>query len=157
MRSQSPGSSAEKTGTRRCRAFSSSAANTARFSTRRSTSSGATLRCWKKMMSLLLPQVHGRAVPPPDVSKRLAEALLPQAEEGLRKNEQPDQVEVDTTLAFSTLERLQHLDFEAMSGEEWRAAKSLIEKMHLPIRTVTTRRYKPDPRGTRLDLADTLR
>jgi uncharacterized protein len=111
----------------------------------------------EKMMSLLLPQVHGRAVPPPDVSKRLAEALLPQAEEGLRKNEPAEQVEVDTTLTFSTLERLQHLDFEAMSGEEWRAAKSLIEKMRLPIRSIATRRHKPDPRGTRLDLADTLR
>ena len=111
----------------------------------------------EKMMSLLLPQVHGRAPPPPDVSKRLAEALLPQAEEELRKNGPPEQVEVDTTLTFSTLERLQHLDFEAMSGEEWRAAKSLIEKMRLPIRTVATRRHRPDPRGTRLDLADTLR
>lgn len=111
----------------------------------------------EKMMSLLLPQVHGRAPPPPDVSKRLAEALLPQAEEGLRRDQPPEQVEVDTTLTFSTLERLQHLDFEAMSGEEWRAAKSLIEKMRLPIRTVATRRHKPDPRGTRLDLADTLR
>lgn len=111
----------------------------------------------EKMMSLLLPQVHGRAPPPPDVSKRLAEALLPQAEEALRRDQPPEQVEVDTTLTFSTLERLQHLDFEAMSGEEWRAAKSLIEKMRLPIRMVATRRHKPDPRGTRLDLADTLR
>jgi uncharacterized protein len=111
----------------------------------------------EKMMSLLLPKVHGRAPPPPDVSKRLAEALLPQAEEGLRKKAPAEQVEVDTALTFSTLERLQHLDFEAMSGEEWRAAKSLIEKMRLPIRTVATRRHKPDPRGTRLDLADTLR
>ena len=111
----------------------------------------------EKMMGLLLPRADGRAPPPPDVSRRLAEALLPQAEDGRRKNEPADKVEADTTLAFSTLERLQHLDFEAMSGEEWWAAKSLIEKMRLPIRTVATRRHRPDPRGTRLDLADTLR
>ena len=111
----------------------------------------------EKMMSLLLPQVHGRAPPPPDVSKRLAEALLPQAEDEAQKDGPPEQIEVDTTLTFSTLERLQHLDFESMSGEEWRAAKTLIEKMRLPIRDVATRRHRPDPRGTRLDLADTLR
>jgi uncharacterized protein with von Willebrand factor type A (vWA) domain len=114
-------------------------------------------RLLERMMSLLLPQVQGATAPPPDVSKRLAEALLPQADEGPRKNEPAERIEVDTTLAFSTLERLQHLDFEAMSGEEWRSAKSLIEKMRLPIRTVATRRHQPDPRGTRLDLADTLR
>jgi uncharacterized protein len=111
----------------------------------------------EKMMSLPFSPVHGRAVPPPDVSERLAGALLPQAEQGLRRNALPEQVEVGTALTWSTLERLQHLDFEAMNGEEWRAAKSLIEKMRLPIRTVATRRYRPDPRGTRLDLADTLR
>jgi len=111
----------------------------------------------EKMMGLLLPQVPGRAPPPPEMSKRLAEALAPQAEDGRRRDEPAEQVDLDTTLSFSTLERLQHLDFEAMSGEEWRAAKSLIEKMRLPIRAVATRRHKPDPRGTRLDLADTLR
>ncbi len=112
----------------------------------------------ERMMSLLLPQAHGGTPPPPpDVSKRLAEALAPQPDEGKRPDESAERLDVDTTLAFSTLERLQHLDFEAMSGEEWRAAKSLIEKMRLPIRDVATRRHRQDPRGARLDLADTLR
>jgi len=111
----------------------------------------------EKMMGLLLPQAQARTVTPPDVSKRLAEALLPQAEDQKPKDDMPEQIEVETTMTFSTLERLQHLDFEAMSGDEWRAAKSLIAKLRLPIRDVATRRMKPDSRGMRLDLADTLR
>ncbi|MEO8135092.1 MAG: VWA domain-containing protein, partial [Betaproteobacteria bacterium] len=111
----------------------------------------------EKMMSLLLPQAHGQAPPPDDVSKRLAEALLPQADDGRRKEQPPEQVEVETTLTFSTLERLQHLDFESMSTEEWRETKALIARLRLPIRDVATRRLKPDPQGARIDLADTLR
>src|SRR5258705_8616350 len=78
----------------------------------------------EKMMGLLLPQAQGKTLTPPDVSKRLAEALLPQADDLKRKNDAPEQIEVETTMTFSTLERLQHLDFESMSGDEWRAAKS---------------------------------
>ena len=110
----------------------------------------------EKMMSLLLPQPHGLAVPPPEMSKRLAEAMVPQPE--IKQTEaSQEQVEIETTMTFSTLERIQHMDFESMSTDEWRAAKSLIEKMRLPIRTVVTRRDRPDTRGKRLDLADTLR
>src|SRR6185436_4598720 len=87
----------------------------------------------EKMMGLLLPQAQGKTLTPPEVSKRLAEALLPQVEESKPKDDMPEQVEVETTMTFSTLERLQHLDFEAMSGDEWRAAKALIAKLRLPI------------------------
>ena len=110
----------------------------------------------QKMMGLLLPQPQGLAPPPPEMSQRLAEAMVPQQKpEG--KDDKPQEVEIETTMTFSTLERLQHLDFETMSGDEWRAAKTVIEKMRLPIRTIVTRRTRPDPRGNRIDLADTLR
>ena len=111
----------------------------------------------EKMMGLLLPQAHGQSPPPDDVSKRLSEALLPQSDDRLRRDQPPEQVEVETTLTFSTLERLQRLDFESMSREEWRETPALIARMRLPIRDVATRRFRPDPRGARLDLADTLR
>ena len=110
----------------------------------------------QKMMGLLLPQPHGLALPPPEVSKRLAEAMSRQ-QQPETKPDASQEVQMETTMTFSTLERLQHMDFETMSGDEWRAAKTLIEKMRLPIRTVVTRREKPDSRGRRLDLADTMR
>ena len=111
----------------------------------------------EKMMGLMLPKAQGGTAPPPEMSKRLAEAMLPNADELRRREQEPEQVEVETTMTFSTLERLQHLDFEAMSGDEWRQAKALIAKLRLPIRDVVTRRLKPAVRGSRLDLADTLR
>jgi uncharacterized protein with von Willebrand factor type A (vWA) domain len=111
----------------------------------------------EKMMSLLLPQTRGPRPKESDISKRLAEAMVPQLDDTRRRDDQPEQVEVETTMTFSTLERLQHLDFESMSSDEWRAAKALIAKLRLPIRDVVTRRDRPDPRGRRLDLADTLR
>ena len=111
----------------------------------------------QKMMGLLLPRPHGLAVPPPEMSKRLAEAMVPQPDAPQPTDQPAEQVDVETTMTYSTLERLQHLDFESMSSDEWRAAKSLIEKMRLPIRTIVTRRDRPDPRGRRVDLADTLR
>ena len=46
----------------------------------------------ERMMSLLLPQAHGQASPPPEVSKRLAEALLPQVEDGRKKDGPAGQV-----------------------------------------------------------------
>ncbi len=110
----------------------------------------------QKMMGLLLPQAHGLAPPPPEMSQRLAEAMVPQQKPEAKADE-PKEVEIETTMTFSALERLQRLDFETMSGDEWRAAKSLIEKMRLPIRSIVTRRDKPDSRGRRLDLADTIR
>jgi uncharacterized protein with von Willebrand factor type A (vWA) domain len=111
----------------------------------------------EKMMGLLLPKAEGGTAQQPEISKRLAEAMVPTAEELQRREQEPEQVEVETTMTFSTLERLQHLDFEAMSGDEWRQAKALIAKLRLPIRDVVTRRLRPDPKGSRLDLADTLR
>ena len=111
----------------------------------------------QKMMGMLLPQPQGLSTPPPEMSQRLAEAMVPQHKPEAGKDDKPQEVEIETTMTFSTLERLQHLDFETMSGEEWRAAKTVIEKMRLPIRTIVTRRTRPDPRGNRLDLADTLR
>ena len=111
----------------------------------------------QKMMAMMLPQPQGLAPPPPEMSQRLAEAMVPQQKPEAGKDDQPQEVEIETTMTFSTLERLQHLDFETMSGDEWRAAKIVIETMQLPIRTIVTRRTKPDPRGNRLDLADTLR
>ena len=44
-----------------------------------------------------------------------------------------------------------------MSADEIAQAKALIRAMQLPIRAVPTRRFRPDPRGWRVDLRQTLR
>jgi uncharacterized protein len=113
----------------------------------------------EKAMQLLLPQIEAEAVTPQEVARRLAEALAPQKApgEGEAPADAEETIELDATLTFSAKEVLQHKDFEDMSADEIAQARALIRAMRLPIRTVPTRRFHPDPRGWRVDLRRTLR
>ncbi|HEY5293106.1 MAG TPA: VWA domain-containing protein [Burkholderiales bacterium] len=110
----------------------------------------------ERIMSLLLPQIDGRAgeADTPAASKRLSEAL--QSKHGQQQQEE-QQVEFDASLASSPSELLQHADFETMTGAELAQAKKLIARLRLPIPEVQTRRFRPDARGARIDLPATLR
>src|ERR1039457_951274 len=88
----------------------------------------------ERIMSLLLPQIHGRAgqAETQQAAKRLSEVLQSkrgQAQEG----EQQQEIEIDATLNFSPSELLQHADFETMTGAELAQAKKLIARLRLPI------------------------
>jgi uncharacterized protein with von Willebrand factor type A (vWA) domain len=111
----------------------------------------------ERIMSLLLPQIHGRAGQAEQVqaSKRLSEALQSKREQ--TQDEQQQQIEIDASLTFSQSELLQHADFETMTGAELAQAKKLIARLRLPIPEVRTRRFRPDARGARIDLPATLR
>lgn len=60
-------------------------------------------------------------------------------------------------LAASARERLQSADFEAMSAAEVRDAEAEARRLVLPLDLRRTRRLRPDARGSRIDLAATLR
>jgi uncharacterized protein len=111
-----------------------------------------------RMMSLLLPQIDGRAGDAGQVqaSRRLAEALQPDRAPA-QQEQQQQEVEIDASPRFSQSELLQHADFETMSGAELAQAKKLIARLRLPIPQVQTRRFRADPRGERIDLPATLR
>ncbi len=74
----------------------------------------------EKMMGLMLPTTYARGgnKQQDEVSKRLAQALLPQSENFKPREEKPEQIEVQTQLTFSAAERLQQMDFEDLSNEE---------------------------------------
>jgi uncharacterized protein with von Willebrand factor type A (vWA) domain len=110
----------------------------------------------ERMMSLLLPQIYGRAgqAETPQAGNRLAEALYSKREQAQQEEQQ---VEIDASLTFSPSELLQHADFETMTGAELAQAKKLIARLRLPIPEVQTRRFRPDVRGARIDLPATLR
>jgi uncharacterized protein with von Willebrand factor type A (vWA) domain len=111
----------------------------------------------ERVMSLFLPQVHGRVQDEqPEMSNRLAEALLPREKPG-ESPEAPQEIELDATFTVSDREVLQRADFESMTNEELAQAKKLIANLHLPIPEVRTRRLVSDPRGRRVDLRATLR
>ena len=61
------------------------------------------------------------------------------------------------TLTVSDRERLQTMDFEAMSAEEIAAAKREIRRLVLPLDERRTRRYRADPTGPRVDLRATIK
>ena len=111
----------------------------------------------ERVMSLFLPQVHGRVQDEqPEMSNRLAEALLPKDKPG-ESPEAPQEIELDATFTVSDREVLQRADFESMTNEELAQAKKLIANLRLPIPEVRTRRFVSDARGRRVDLRATLR
>jgi uncharacterized protein len=66
----------------------------------------------------------------------------------------------DTTairIVASDLERLRRKDFGEMTDEERRTAFALIRSLALPVPIRPSRRHRPAPRGSRLDLRRMLR
>jgi uncharacterized protein with von Willebrand factor type A (vWA) domain len=112
----------------------------------------------ERIMSLLLPQIYGRAgqAEQPEASRRLSDALYAKREQAQEEGQQQE-IEIDASLTFSQSELLQHADFESMSGAELAQAKKLIARLRLPIPEAQTRRFRPDARGAGIDLPATLR
>ncbi len=55
-------------------------------------------------------------------------------------------------MTYSDRDVLRTMDFEKMSGAEITAAKAAIQRMALPLADLPTRRFRPDPRGRRIDM-----
>jgi uncharacterized protein with von Willebrand factor type A (vWA) domain len=112
----------------------------------------------ERVMSLFLPQVFGRAQEEqPEMSNRLADAMLPQPKPSADAAEPPQEIQLDAAFTVSEREVLQHADFETMTNEELAQAKRLIANLRLPIPEVRTRRLVPDERGRRVDMRASLR
>lgn len=108
----------------------------------------------------MLAALEGQKAPPekpPPASRRLAEAM--QGERPRQSQTPPEEQppEIDMTATVSAVERLQSMDFEAMSAAEIAAAKREIRKLVLPLDERRTRRFRPDPAGPAVDLRATLR
>jgi uncharacterized protein len=106
-------------------------------------------------MALLDAQKEKKPERPPPASRRVAEAMQQQREHRpAPKDEPPVQ---DAVLTVSDQERLQRMDFEAMSADEIAAAKREIRRLALPLDMRKTRRLRPDPLGPVTDLRRTIR
>src|SRR5580700_4527981 len=92
---------------------------------------------------------------PPPASRRVAEAFTnPNAPKPKPDEEPPVQ---DAVLTVSDQERLQTMDFEAMSAAEIEDAKKEIRRLTLPLDLRRTRSMRPDPTGPVMDLRRTIR
>ena len=111
-----------------------------------------------RIMGLILPQNDGQSGQDAQqqAGRRLAEALQA-GNERAPEEERSLEGKDEAGMAGSAAELLQHADFESMSGAELAQAKRLIARLRLPIAEMQTRRFRPDSRGTRIDLPATLR
>jgi uncharacterized protein with von Willebrand factor type A (vWA) domain len=95
---------------------------------------------------------------PAPASRRLAEAMRGDRPDPPKPPEPPKEEEqLDVTFTVSDRERLQGMDFEAMSAEDIAAAKDEIRKLVLPLDARPTRRFRPSRLGTHADLRLTVR
>ena len=104
----------------------------------------------EKLLSLSKVPVPQR----PPLRRRLAEVW---AEGGPGAGPERERVEVDLRMTYSELEALSEKDFEQMSVGEIEAAREAIARMRLPVRDLPTRRRRPHPAGSEVDLRRTLR
>ena len=92
------------------------------------------------------PQNPEKAKAPPGAS-RVSDAMFNRENQKLEK----PQVELDYSLTMSAQEVLQRKDFAQMSAEEIAQAKAAISRMKLARDELRTRRFTPDPKGSRID------
>jgi uncharacterized protein len=105
-------------------------------------------------MALLDAQKQKPERPPP-AARRVAEAFTnPNAPKPKPEEEPPVQ---DAVLTVSDQERLQTMDFEAMSAAEIEDAKKEIRRLTLPLDLRRTRSMRADPTGPVMDLRRTIR
>ncbi|MBS0562425.1 MAG: VWA domain-containing protein [Proteobacteria bacterium] len=91
----------------------------------------------------------------PPAARRVAEAMTPARQPREQPKDEPPQI--DAVLTVSERERLQQMDFEAMSAAEIENAKQEIRRLVLPLDLRRTRRHRPNDAGPRIDLRRTLR
>lgn len=111
----------------------------------------------EKMMQALLPAAHGKTQrEEQEQSQRLTDALFNQPKRDVPQEEE-QKIELDAKLTFSSREVLQRMDFDTMSAAELAEAKKMLLQLRLPLPEITTRRFRVDPRGQRVDLRASLR
>jgi uncharacterized protein with von Willebrand factor type A (vWA) domain len=109
----------------------------------------------EQLIAMMLPEAARLPPKPPSPgAQRIQEALFG----GLKEREQePQEVELDTRLTVSDREVLQKKDFAQMTAAEIAAAKDAIAKLVLPLDMVRTRRLAAARRGAMIDMRRTLR
>ena len=105
-------------------------------------------------MALLEAQKEKKTERPSAGSRRVAEAMAPPRQPATPPEDQTVQ---DAVLTVSDQERLQRMDFEAMSASDIEAAEREIRRLALPLDLRRTRRLRPDAMGPVTDLRRTIR
>lgn len=112
----------------------------------------------EKMLAMFSPIApdHREKQKPRPAENRVSQALF----EGHRKNQPPKEtpeIEVDARFTVSGNEVLRGKDFAQMDAVELAAARREIAALRLPFDLVRTRRFRPDPRGAKIDARAMMR
>ncbi|MCD2471140.1 VWA domain-containing protein [Jiella sp. MQZ9-1] len=113
----------------------------------------------EKMIAMFSPTAPPRESEPEKKragEDRAAEGLFEGAEKRTTRQDRPV-VEIDASLTVSGDEVLRRKDFAQMSVAELAEAKRAIAALRLPDDAVKTRRFRPDPRGAKIDARATMR
>lgn len=112
-------------------------------------------RLLERMMALLLPNAIGATSPEKSAhaSRRLLEAVSRVGE----SDPEGAEIELDQSDTWSDREILREKDFEQMSLEEQREARTLLLSEVEPLRQRPTRRFRSDTQGNRYDPRRSLR
>lgn len=103
----------------------------------------------EKMLAMLSPVARAPA------QKEKPRAGQTRASEAFANPDQQEwqeqEVEIDARLSVSAREVLRQKDFAQMTAEELAEARKAIAALVMPHDLVVTRRFRPDPRGARID------
>ena len=113
----------------------------------------------EKMLAMFSPKAPPRDREPEKKragEDRAAEGLFEGAENRVTRQDKPI-IEIDASLTVSGSEVLRKKDFAQMSVAELSDARRAIADLRLPADEVKTRRFRPDPRGRRIDARATMR
>ena len=90
------------------------------------------------------------------ISQRVIDAFEKQLQD-LANTEEEREKKIEISMSYSGAEKLQNIDFEKMTVEELYEAKKAISSLRFPIDEISTRRFRTNPRGLRVDMRKTLR
>jgi len=88
-------------------------------------------------------------------NRRLASALSPHPPQQ-PEQPPPERIEPEATVSWNQRERLQAMDFDTLSADEWRQAQRLVAQMKPLFEPLPTRRTRPANRPGRVDWRSTL-
>jgi uncharacterized protein with von Willebrand factor type A (vWA) domain len=108
-----------------------------------------------KLLAQMLPSAQGRKEPAK--RPRVSEALAPQKRFAGSAPKPDREVDLDAAMTASELARLQHADFNGLTGSEFHLVERLAREIALPVPQVEQRRMRPGARGAQLHWSRTLR
>jgi uncharacterized protein with von Willebrand factor type A (vWA) domain len=112
----------------------------------------------EKMIAMFSPvAIENRERQKPKAAEARVSQALFEGKQRDQANEEPPEIEYDARLTYSGKEVLREKDFAQMTAEELADARHAIDAMLYSFDKITTRRFRADQRGPKIDPRATMR